>query len=217
MQLTQNMAAHFLGGQMEIQNSNEGHLFRGEIAAIVVENNELKVKFNWLAKGEGGPPIPSKWVNDTKLDYAAGLEIYVVSNIGSSGGEVGGSDRLCLMSPIIGETVILYPPDGSKLDSSKVEGLVLDAKPAALMNPSFDGQQAPGNRLTAVFSHDGKDEKTAAGMKAVFAHYGKVEGKDYVVRTRVYYEFKDSMDPMECCTFADEVMHAEEFLRQVTI
>ncbi len=122
MQLTTQIVERFKGGQMEIQNQDEGYIYRGEVEAIVVENNELRVKFAWLAKGEGFPPLPEKWVKDDRLDYAASLEIYSASDIGSSGHEVGGDSRICLNSSIVGETVVLYPSNGSKLDRSKVEG-----------------------------------------------------------------------------------------------
>ena len=125
MQVTSAMLAGYVGGQMEIQNQGEGYLYRGEVKAIGVENNEIQAKFTWLAKGEGFPPIPNKWIKDDRLDYAASLDIYSASNIGPGGGEVGGDDRLCLNSPIVGEMVILYPPNGSKLDPAKVEGLTL--------------------------------------------------------------------------------------------
>lgn len=125
MQVTSEMLARFVGGQMEIQNQGEGYIYRGEVKTIAVENNELKAQFAWVAKGEGFPPFPNKWVKDDNLDYAASLEIYSASNIGPSGGEVGGGDRLCFNSSIVGETVVLYPPDGSKLDPAKVEGLSL--------------------------------------------------------------------------------------------
>jgi hypothetical protein len=125
MQLTTQAVERFKGGQMETQNQNEGYLYRGEVEAIAVEDNELRVKFAWLAKGEGFPPIPQKWVKDDRLDYAASLYIYSASDIGSSGHDVGGDSRLCLDSFIVGETVVLYPPNGSKLDPSEVEGLQL--------------------------------------------------------------------------------------------
>ena len=123
MKLTTQVVARFVGGQMEIQNQNEGYMFRGEVKTIAVENNELKVRFSWVAKGEGYPPFPTKWVNEDNLDYGASLEIYSASDIGSSGDEVGGDSRLCLNSPIVGEIVVLFPPNGSKLDPAKVEGL----------------------------------------------------------------------------------------------
>ena len=125
MHLTSQMVERFKGGQMEIQNPNEGYLYRGEVETIGVENNELRVKFAWLAKGEGLPPIPKKWIKYDDLDYSASLEIYVVSDIGSSGLEIGGSSRICLNSFIVGETVVLFPPNGSKLDPARVEGLQL--------------------------------------------------------------------------------------------
>jgi len=125
MQVTSKILAPFVGGQMEIQNQGEGYIYRGEVKTVTVENNELKVLFAWVAKGEGFPPLPNNWVKDDKLEYAASLDIYSTSNIGPSGEEVGGSDRVCFNSSIVGETVILYPPDGSKLDPAKVEGLTL--------------------------------------------------------------------------------------------
>ena len=120
MQLTTQAVAKFTGGQMEIQNQGEGYLYRGEVESIAVENNELKVKFVWLAKWEGFPPLPKKWVKDDRLDYAASLEIYSASDIGAG---TEGGNRLCLQSGIVGETVVLFPPDGSKLDRAKVEGI----------------------------------------------------------------------------------------------
>lgn len=123
MQLTTEGLVPYIGGQMEIQNLGEGYLYRGEVSAIVVEGTELRAKFAWLAKGKGDGPFPAGWIKADRLDYAASLEIYSVNNIGKS--EAGGGDRLCLLSRIVGETVILYPADGSKLDPAKVEGLHL--------------------------------------------------------------------------------------------
>ncbi len=125
MQLTTQAVARFKGGQMEIQNQSEGYMYRGEVETIAVENNKLQVKFAWLAKGEGYPPLPKKWVKDNCLDYAASLEIYSARDIGSSGHDVGGDSRICLKSFIVGETVVLFPPNGSKLDPAKVKGLQL--------------------------------------------------------------------------------------------
>lgn len=121
--LTNELVQEFVGGQMEIQNAGEGYHYRGEIETIAVEEGELRVRFKWCAKGEGGPPLPDKWVNEENLDYGVSLEICAVSNIGPSGGDVGGGDRFSLNVPITGELVVLYPPDGSKLDPAKVEGL----------------------------------------------------------------------------------------------
>lgn len=125
MRLTTENLARFIGGQMEIQNQEEEYLYRGEIKTITVENNEVRVKFAWCAKGEGFPPMPTHWVKNENLEYAASLEIFAVNNIGPSDHGVGGGDRICLNSPIVGELAVLYPSDGSKLDPAKVEGLKL--------------------------------------------------------------------------------------------
>ncbi len=126
MQLTKETVVLFVGGQLEVQNPGERYLYRGEIATITVEGEDddatLKVTLNWMAKGEGFPPLPNRWVNDERLTYDASLMIYSVSDIGDG--------RLSLNSFIIGETAVLYPPDGSKLDPSKVEGLNLEGAPS---------------------------------------------------------------------------------------
>lgn len=124
--MTAELAAQFVGGQAEIQNENEGYIYRGEIESVTVEGDEFVIRFAWLAKGEGFPPLSTGWVRDDELDYGANLGIYAISDIGPSGDEVGGSSRMCLNSWITGETVVLYPPDGSKLDPAKVEGLEIE-------------------------------------------------------------------------------------------
>ena len=119
MQLTNDLLSRYVGGQMEIQNPKEGYLYRGEIATIILESGHapddqiLKVTFKWVAKGEGYPPLPNHWVRHSCLDYSASLMIYSVSDIG------GG--RINLNGWIVGENVTIFPPDGSKLDLSKVE------------------------------------------------------------------------------------------------
>lgn len=125
MKLTTELVRPFIGGQAEIQNPGEGYVFRGEVEAIVVEDGELKIRFVWLAKGRGYPPIPTGWDKEDRLDYAVSLRICQASNIGPSGSDVGGDDRISLLSHITGETVVLYPPNGSKLDPAQVEGLEL--------------------------------------------------------------------------------------------
>jgi hypothetical protein len=126
MKLTTQLLARFIGGQIEVQNPEEGYLFRGEIkTAEVTLIGEMEITLNWMAKAEGieggGPPVPRGWINETNLDYGASLEIYSVSDIGPSA--EGGDSRICLRSDITGEIVVLYPPNGSKLDPARVEGL----------------------------------------------------------------------------------------------
>lgn len=107
--------SRFVGGQIEVQNQEEGYLYRGEIKAIRVEgegdDTKLTVELNWMAKAEGFPP--ERWVISDSKPYQASLLIYSVSDIGD--------DRLCLYSPIIGEMTVLFPKGGSTLERSKVE------------------------------------------------------------------------------------------------
>ena len=113
MLTTENMRK-FVGGQMEVQNSGEGYLYRGETRIIEVEGTVLKVTFVWLATGEGFPSEPNRWVRSEPKDYAASLELYQVL-------EQTETDRLVLHSSIVGETIVFFPPGGSTLDKTKVE------------------------------------------------------------------------------------------------
>jgi len=120
VKLTPEIAARYASGQIEVQNPRKDYIFRGEIKTATVEGSgggaTFKATLKWMAKGLGRP-VPSRWVNDTDLTYEAGLLIYAVSDMGDG--------RMRLVSSIVGEITILYPPGGSKLDPSRVEGLNL--------------------------------------------------------------------------------------------
>lgn len=119
--LTTEVLTAFVGGQLEIKNERDGYLYRGEIAKAVVKSNELEVTFAWVAKGEGYPPIPTRWVEHMDLSYQATLDFCSVNDIGPG---TEGSNRICLLYHALDEVVVFFPPDGSKLDRSKVEKLV---------------------------------------------------------------------------------------------
>ncbi len=108
--------ARFVGGQLEIQNEGEYYIFRGEVETVEVVDKNVKVKFAWLAKGKNGFP-PDGWINDDNLDYAASIEIYFATDIGDG--------RVAMNSPLVGEFAVFFPPNGSKLDPAKVDGLKL--------------------------------------------------------------------------------------------
>lgn len=117
MQLTSELLARYAGGQLEIQNQNEGYLYRGEVERAWIEGDDLCVRFVWFAKGEGYPSLPERWVSEPDLDYKASLTLVSASEIGEG--------RLSFRVMLVGELGVFFPPDGSKLDPTKVEGLVL--------------------------------------------------------------------------------------------
>jgi hypothetical protein len=119
--VTNELLAPFVGGQIEIQAdifSDDLMVFRGELAALVVDGDEIKFTMTWMAQCEWG----GEWVKHDRLEYAVRLLLFAVTNAGP--GETGG-DRLVLESPIMGERVTLFPPDGSRLDPQRVKGLKL--------------------------------------------------------------------------------------------
>jgi len=135
MNLTHDAVQRFVGGEAEIHNEIERYLYRGEIERIAVDGvgdaATLKIKFAWSAKGEGIPEggqlIPmGGWVKDDDLEYGLGLMMSSTRDIGPGStpdGDIGGDNRLRIEALVSSELIILYPPNGSKLDRSKVRGL----------------------------------------------------------------------------------------------
>jgi hypothetical protein len=123
MKLTTQLLSAFVGGQFEVQNANEGYIYRGEIKTVEVIGEELAITFNWMAQGKDFPHLPTGWVNDPIRIYEADLSIYEANDIGP--GSEGGDTRICIQSSIIGETGVFYPPNGSKLNPAEVVGLEL--------------------------------------------------------------------------------------------
>ena len=128
-QLTTESLARFIGGEAEIQNEGEGHIYRGEISEAKVEGGSLVLKFLWCAKNRGGPfgggsgPSPD-WDNEANLDYSASLEIYSTSDINDG--------RMVFQSPIVGELTTLFPAEGSKLNPERVHGFPEQLKAVAM-------------------------------------------------------------------------------------
>lgn len=113
MQFTDQLLAHYVGGQLEVQNLSEGYIYRGEIERAWVEKDELKVRFKWFAqmKKVGG------WQTVGKLDYSVSTFLVSATNIGDN--------RIFYNVMGTGESGTFFPPEGSRLDPSKVEGLQL--------------------------------------------------------------------------------------------
>jgi len=119
MQVTSELLSKFVGGQLEIQNRIEEYIYRGEVSEAVVNGNELHVKFKWVAKGDG-LPLPAKWVNEKKTTYDVSLLTSSITEIDSG--------RIAIQTRFVSnEILVFYPPNGSKLDPAKVEGLALPA------------------------------------------------------------------------------------------
>jgi hypothetical protein len=112
MKLDQATLDRYKGGEIEIQNQGEGYIYRGEINKATTDGHELYFELNWMAKG-ANYPFPSSWERDDTLIYRVDLAIYIASDIDDG--------RICLNSMITGEITVLFPPNGSKLDQSKIK------------------------------------------------------------------------------------------------
>lgn len=115
-ELTTESLARFVGGEAEIQSRNENYLYRGEIATITVNGETLTITFTWQAKNCGGVPphTTQEWENQEDLNYEITLSLFAQSDLGEG--------RLGLYSPIMGETVSLFPNDGSKMNPANILG-----------------------------------------------------------------------------------------------
>ena len=121
MELNPEILANYARGQVEIQNPTEGYLYRGEVDTIEIRADELHVIFEWVARGQGYPPLPTGWVMDDQVVYNLPLIGSQVTNVGPN--PEGGGDRIQITSSVIGEIVILFPNDGGKLDISQVKAV----------------------------------------------------------------------------------------------
>jgi hypothetical protein len=64
MKVTHESLQKYVGGQMEIENRNEGYLYCGEIETITLTHENLRVRLKWNAKMDDD----HNWVKDDKLD-----------------------------------------------------------------------------------------------------------------------------------------------------
>jgi len=120
VKLTKKKLAEFVGRDMEIQLRSWAFIYRGPIESAAIKYNILLViKFVWLAKGEGWPPVPISWIKEDKFAsdaFVRNLNFYNISET------IDG--RLNLYNPNKDESLILFPP-GKNLDPTKVKGFKL--------------------------------------------------------------------------------------------
>ncbi len=105
------------GGIMKIHNQHgdKNCLRLGLIESAVIEDNELRVEFVWLTRGDGYLSLPLIWTREKNLSYAAEMERYVISGTDNS--------KLVLNFLITGDTVTLFSSDNDKSDHAKTENL----------------------------------------------------------------------------------------------
>lgn len=126
MKLTEERIRRFRGGQMLTHNKKDRCLYRGEIREITVVDRELRVKFAWRAKDESFPFPPPKWVRSEADDQSLDLNLYTVTNIGSSEGWLDRHSRFYLYSSVRKEAIVLFTyREKNNLKPTEVEGLPL--------------------------------------------------------------------------------------------
>lgn len=115
--MTQELLDRYIGGQMQTINLARRYIYRGEIKGIVLMNGWLIVTLSWLARGGGWPPEVEEWVDAVTPGCAApfSLKDTLARNLGPGLSGEGG-DRLRIRPEVNGDFIILYPPDGEKIE-----------------------------------------------------------------------------------------------------
>ncbi len=112
MELTAELVAPFVGGQIEIKNMDGKYLFRGQIATIDVANQAFVVTLDWMAENIEFPS-GVQWVKDDNLTYEVFIRLHSIRI---------DEGHLTIVFPSIRELVTLFMQDESTLNSSVVEG-----------------------------------------------------------------------------------------------
>ena len=103
----------FIGGELEIQQSN-GQLLRGKVKSVTVEDETIKVRFGWLARNDGSiERLSNGWTAETNLDYEVSLRTYTISDAGQG--------RIEIHSVINGESAIFFPNGYTNADGERRE------------------------------------------------------------------------------------------------
>jgi hypothetical protein len=119
MKITNEVLAHYAGGQLERQCSGEP-VTRGEVERAWIEGEEdnqyLYVTYKWLAEATED----FDWLavtDEERLRYFASLMVTSFNVISD--------DRLAFSVAFVGERGVFFPPGGSTLEPERVKGLVL--------------------------------------------------------------------------------------------
>jgi len=125
MKLTPAILATFFLGQIEIRNKRRGCIYHGEIRTVSIKNNIITFDFWWMARGEDCSPFPTKWVLDTSIsNYEINLGELISAYLAVADEEV---NKIYFYSSFLHEVIIIFPPNKSDFDLSKVEGLMLSS------------------------------------------------------------------------------------------
>jgi hypothetical protein len=118
IELTHEIIAKLVGGQLEIQSCVSGHLYRGQVSEMAFEGEgeslTLVVKFSWLAMMAGD----FNWEVVHLPPFGVGISAHEVFDI-----EEGTFQLNCIFNGMI---ALFFPADSSStLEPSEVRGLSL--------------------------------------------------------------------------------------------
>jgi hypothetical protein len=111
----------FSGGLVEIINHSERYYYKAEIKSITMEGTKIVMEFSWLTMVEGSAPAHGTWfITNTRKHSFDHLNYLVNSHMGRC--EANAYHRISFYCGGTDETILLYPPMGSKPKSSRSHG-----------------------------------------------------------------------------------------------
>jgi hypothetical protein len=128
MHLTQVVASRFVFGQVETRKKGRQYILRGDIEIIVTNQGTLDIVCHWVAIKDTSNHSPHSWVLCKLRNFSYQIDQYRYDE-----DELKETGVLRLTNPNdpYEDEILLYTPDGSRLDPQHVEGI----EPIELIHP----------------------------------------------------------------------------------
>lgn len=122
MRINQEIAKRFVYGQIETSKTGRQYVLRGDIEIIVISNGQLEIVCHWVALKDTSKSSTGKWVVCKIRSFK-----YVVAHYHYNEDRFAAIGVLELTNPDdpYEDQIMLYPPDGDRLDPKHVEGIEL--------------------------------------------------------------------------------------------
>lgn len=122
MRINQEIARRFTFGQIETRKRDRQYILRGDIEIIVIGNGRLEIVCHWVALKDISESSDGKWTSCHIRSFA-----YVVDQYHFDEQRLQETGTLELTNPNdpYEDQIVLYPPDGDRLDPRHVEGIEL--------------------------------------------------------------------------------------------
>ena len=120
MHLTQTVASRFSYGQVETRKKGRQYILRGDIEIIVTNQGTLDIVCHWVALKDTSKSKPHRWVLCKLRTFSYQIDQYSYDEQ-----ELNETGVLRLVNPDdpYEDEILLYPPEGNRLDPKHVDGI----------------------------------------------------------------------------------------------